>query len=111
MYFQVKRKGTQFKVFAFDGQRCVGRGVFMICVYDTNTAIITDLFVRPECRGRGYGRELTKHCLEKALEFSLIKRVVIVDGSEFKQTGRIARSLGFRFDGGLNYSYFKGERK
>lgn len=111
MKFRTKRKGTKFTVYGFDGKRCVGRGVFIICVYQENTAIISDLFVRPEDRAKGYGRAITQECLRQALEFSIVRRVVIVDGSDFKQTGKIARSLGFRFDGGLNYSYFKGEQK
>lgn len=95
MRFQTKRKGTKFTTYAFEGRKCVGRGVSIICVYGQDGAIISDLFVRPEQRGKGYGRIITEECLRQVLQFNIINRVFIQDGSDNGETARIALKLGF----------------
>lgn len=95
MQIKVKRKGTKFIIYGFVGRRCVGRAILTICVYDVQTAVVTDLFVPPEFRGQGYGRELTRAAIGQAWAFSIINRVVIQDGSEFGQTRKIAERLNF----------------
>jgi GNAT superfamily N-acetyltransferase len=105
--FKLKREGTKFKLFAFLGQHCVGRGQFVICVFNQNTAIIEDLFVLEEYRRQGYGTKIVQECVREILKFQMIREIRIFDGSSYGQTARIALGLGFQKMSDITYTYCK----
>jgi ribosomal protein S18 acetylase RimI-like enzyme len=66
------------------------------------TAGIYLIATKAEYRGKGYGSQMTMHCLQKAKEFGL-KRACL----QATQSGEsVYRKIGFKNDGEINLIYF-----
>ncbi len=74
MYQQYQKPRRSYYVIDVDGVVVGGAGVAPLDNYDGNVCELQKMYFKPEARGKGYGKQLMLHCLEKgkALKFDRI---------------------------------------
>lgn len=86
----------EYKILALLNGMQVGEVSYTLFVFDTKTAVVTDLEVSSKWRKRGVGTELLHAAVEDIFKRSYIKRILLQDGSSSGVTSRIAQKQGFQ---------------
>jgi ribosomal protein S18 acetylase RimI-like enzyme len=86
-----------FVLVAKGNDKQLGHITFVLNVFDNKTAIITDLEVHPNHRGKGIGTALVSEAVKHITKFLNVKRVLMEDGSANGETSKIAFKLGFKY--------------
>ncbi|MEE9215436.1 MAG: GNAT family N-acetyltransferase, partial [Thermodesulfobacteriota bacterium] len=88
------KNGEYFLTATYNG-KYAGKLVYQLFVFDSDTAIITDLEVLKVLRRKGIATKLVETAVDRIFVRKYIKRVWIQDGSCDGSTGRLVRKLGF----------------
>ncbi len=106
-----KTKGKQpsfkvFKVSKTDGSEAIGHIQLMDIDYDNSSCMLGRVLIFPECRGRGFGREMVKCAIKYAFKEMGLHEITL-GVFDFNQSA-IATYQGIGF---VEYQFNKGARQ
>jgi putative acetyltransferase len=73
LYSTYQRQRSMYFVAMADGEVVGGAGVAPLAGADPLTCELQRMYLRADVRGRGFGRELLKHCLAAARQFLFVR--------------------------------------
>ena len=85
-----------YYVAVIDGQIVGGGGIFPTQGLPADTCELVKMYLLPEARGKGLGRLIIEHCLEKAKE-SGFRNVYIESMPELKLALQVYEKFGFEY--------------
>jgi putative acetyltransferase len=88
--------GSEYWILEVDGKVAGGSGVFPTQGLPEGCCELVKLYIRPEMRGKGYGKQLIEQCFESAAKFGF-KQVYLETMPELKMAMSLYEHCGFKY--------------
>ncbi len=96
LYSLFSRLQSEYWILEVDGKIAGGSGIYPTNGLPANCCELVKLYLLPEYRGKGYGRDLIKQCFQSAKKFGF-KDVYLETMPELKMAVGLYQQCGFRY--------------